>query len=85
MVVADGEVLAELPMPVGSIMAETPLDETARRLDAVQQAYASLGGTLPEVRVPLTFLSSEAIPFLALSEHGLIDMKRQQVIPSVLL
>jgi len=84
-VVAGGEVLAELPMPVGSIMAETPLEETARRLDAVQQAYASLGGTLPEVRVPLTFLSSEAIPFLALSEHGLIDMKRQQVIPSVLL
>lgn len=82
--VANGSVLAKLPLPVGSIMTEAPLMDTARRLEALQQAYAALGGTLPEVRVPLTFLSSEAIPFFTVSEHGLIDMKRQVIVPALI-
>lgn len=85
-VVAAGKrVLAEIALPIGGIITGSPLAETAHALDAVQQAYQSLGGTLPEIRVPFTFLSSEAIPFLAVCEHGLIDMKRQQINRSVLV
>jgi adenine deaminase len=80
-IVAGGRVLAELSLPVGGIITEAPLVDTASRLDELQQVYDTLGGTLPEVRVPLTFLSTEAIPFFTVSEHGLIDMKRQLVVP----
>ena len=82
--VADGKVLAELPLPLCGIITEAPIPDTARRLEELQQAYAGVGGTLPEVRVPLTFLSSEAIPFFTVSEHGLIDMKRQKIVPAVI-
>jgi adenine deaminase len=84
-VVAGKRVLAEIALSIGGIITDSPLAETAHTLDAVQQAYQSLGGILPEIRVPLTFLTSEAIPFFAICEQGLIDMKRQQINRSVLV
>ncbi|OCA96024.1 adenine deaminase C-terminal domain-containing protein [Actinobaculum suis] len=84
-VVAGGEVLAELPLPVGGIVADLPAEEMARaesHLDEV--AREQLGATLESVFGQLLFLSITAIPEWAITDLGLIDCVSFEVTDPVL-
>ncbi len=79
-VVADGQVLADLPLPIGGLMSDQPAADVARRLDAVEAAAASLGCTLARPFSTMSFLSLSVIGSLKLTDHGLIDVDRFQPI-----
>lgn len=80
-VAAGGRVLAELPLPIAGLLSPAPLPEVAAALRRLHRAYHDLGGTLPEPFMALSFLALPVIPALKLTDRGLVDVTRFQVVP----
>jgi adenine deaminase len=83
--VADGKVLAELPLPVAGLVSDLPLNDVVAGMDALNAAAHSLGCDLAAPFMTLSFLSLSPIPELKLTDQGLIDakaMKRTQLFVS---
>lgn len=79
-VVADGEVVDVLPLPVGGIVADLAPEEMAARERALDAHAQDLGSTLPSPFWYLMFLSITAIPDYAITDLGLIDCRTLEVI-----
>ena len=79
-VVADGAVLAELPLPVAGLMSLDPFEVVHQRLIALRSAARSLGVTLEEPFLQLAFLALPVIPHLKITDHGMVDVDRFAVI-----
>jgi adenine deaminase len=75
-VVADGRVLAALPLPVLGLMSTAPIDSVVQGLAAVDAAARSLGVTLTEPFAVLSFLALPVIPSLKLTDRGLVDVDK---------
>lgn len=71
-VVADGQVLADLPLPVAGLMSDRPMAEIAAAEERLYDAARSLGITLESPFMTLSFLSLPVIPALKLTDRGLV-------------
>jgi adenine deaminase len=80
-VVAGGRVLADLPLPVAGLISPLPLDPVAAAYHRLKEAYHDLGGPLPDPFMALSFLALPVIPALKLTDLGLVDVDRFQVVP----
>ena len=74
--VADGEVLAELPLPVAGIMSTESAAVVSHRGALLNAAALSLGARIPEPFAVLSFLALPVIPSLRLTDMGLVDVDR---------
>ncbi len=82
MVAAKGaQILAELPLPIAGLMVDAPVEDVRTRLDEVLQAAASLGSTLRDPFMAMSFLALEVIPSLKLTDQGLIDVEKFEKVP----
>lgn len=73
--VADGStVLSCLPLPVGGLMSEAPIEEVRRALDRVVESARSLGSPLHDPFMAMSFLGLEVIPSLKITDRGLVDV-----------
>ncbi|MCB1396163.1 MAG: adenine deaminase [Rhodobacter sp.] len=79
-VVQDGTVLAELALPVAGLMSLEPFEHVRDRLTALRAAARSLGVTLEEPFLQLAFLALPVIPHLKITDHGMVDVDRFEVI-----
>ncbi|HEU0116387.1 MAG TPA: adenine deaminase [Thermomicrobiales bacterium] len=68
--VADGEVLAQLPLPVAAILSDRPLPEVAARYAELEGAARSLGSELPSPFGLLSFLALSVIPQARVTDRG---------------
>ena len=82
-VVVDGaEVLAELPLPVAGLLSDAPLDEVRRGVArALVDAARELGCTLEAPFQHLAFLALSRDPELKLTDRGLVDVDRFELVP----
>ena len=80
-VVSDGQILADLALPVAGLLSLAPLEAVTRAHRCLREAYQSLGGSLDDPFMTLSFLSLEVIPALKLTDLGLVDVNRFQVVP----
>jgi adenine deaminase len=80
-VVAGGRVLADLPLPIAGLISPRPLEEVAGAYGRLQEAYRSLGGELPDPFMALSFLALPVIPALKLTDLGLVDVNKFEVVP----
>lgn len=80
-VVEGGRVLAELALPVAGLMSLEPFETVRTALIALRAAAASLGVTLEEPFLQLAFLALPVIPHLKITDHGMIDVDRFEVMP----
>jgi adenine deaminase len=71
--VADGEIKAELGLPIAGLVSDKPLDEVIRLMADLNAAAHALGSDLPAPFMTLSFLSLSPIPELKLTDQGLID------------
>lgn len=82
LVVAAGErVLAEVPLPLGGLMSDRPIEEVRRELDRALVAAGELGSTLHDPFMAMSFLALEVIPSLKLTDRGLVDVDRFELVP----
>jgi adenine deaminase len=77
MTVVKGEkVLARAPLELAGLLSLVSLERLIPQLEAVNQAAASLGCSLKEPFMQLSFLSLAVIPELKLTDMGLVDVNR---------
>ncbi|PZQ96705.1 MAG: adenine deaminase [Cereibacter sphaeroides] len=79
-VVEGGRVLAELALPVAGLMSLEPFEAVRENLVALRAAARSLGVTLEEPFLQLAFLCLPVIPHLKITDHGMVDVDRFEVI-----
>ncbi|SIO29412.1 Adenine deaminase [Rhodovulum sp. ES.010] len=79
-VAGQGTVLAELPLPVAGLMSLEPFEMVEARLDHLRAAARSLGVTLEEPFLQLAFLCLPVIPALKVTDHGMVDVARFEII-----
>ena len=71
-VVRDGRVLADLPLPVAGLMSDRDFDFVETRLRPLRAAAAACGCTMSEPVLQLAFLPLPVIPHLKLTDRGYV-------------
>jgi adenine deaminase len=80
-VVESRGVRAELPLPVAGLLSDAPLAEVVEQSRACNEAAAALGCEVATPFLTLSFLALSVIPKLKITDHGLIDVDRFEVVP----
>ena len=80
-VTSSGTVRAELPLPVAGILSDAPLGEVVERGRAIVAAARELGCSLDSPFQTLTFLALSVIPSLKITDRGLVDVDRFELVP----
>ncbi|WP_152448627.1 MULTISPECIES: adenine deaminase [unclassified Roseivivax] len=80
-VVRDGAVLAELALPLAGLMSLEPFEVVRRDLEALRAAAKGLGVTLQEPFLQLAFLALPVIPALKITDRGMVDVTRFELMP----
>ncbi len=80
-VVEGGKVLAELPLPVAGLMSLDPFEKVRDDLVALRAAARRLEVVLEEPFLQLAFLALPVIPHLKITDHGMVDVDRFEIIP----
>ena len=75
-----GEILAELALPIAGLMTSRDSAEVCRRLTALRCATRALGCRIEEAFLQLAFLSLPVVPHLKLTDCGLVDVDRFELI-----
>lgn len=79
-VVEGGRVLAELALPIAGLMSDRPFEELIQPLRDLRAAATGLGVVLAEPFLQVAFLPLPVIPHLKISDRGLVDVDRFQLI-----
>jgi adenine deaminase len=80
-VARDGQVLAELALPVAGLMSLGSFEEVHASLADLRRAAASLGVVLHEPFLQLAFLALPVIPALKITDRGMVDVTKFEIIP----
>jgi adenine deaminase len=76
-----GAVIAGVPMPVAGILSEGDVPEVARDLAAFREAVAALGFVHASPIMALGVLPLAVSPALKITDRGLVDVARGEVVP----
>ena len=80
-VVHEGKVIAELPLPVAGLMSDAPLEEVNDLLEQAKAAAHRMGVS-PGIDpfMTLSFMSLPVIPALKITTHGVFDVEQWKYI-----
>jgi adenine deaminase len=81
-VVREGQVIESLPLPLAGLMSLEPVDTVIRQQESVNRAAQSLGIGLHSPFGTLSFLGLSVIPDLRMTDRGLLDVTKMQVLGS---
>ena len=74
-------VLAECSLPVAGLLSDAPLAEVVAHSRACNEAARSLGWTGATPFLTLSFLALSVIPHLKITDRGLVDVDRFEIVP----
>jgi adenine deaminase len=74
------DVLAVLPLPIAGLMSDRPIEEVRGQIDVLIAAAHSLGSPLHDPFMAMSFLSLEVIPSLKLTDKGLVDVEKFEIV-----
>jgi adenine deaminase len=75
-VVEDGKVTGEIPLPVAGLMSLEPYESVRDTLHHLRKAAYALGTTLEEPFLQVAFLPLPVIPHLKISDKGMVDVDK---------
>jgi adenine deaminase len=80
--VAEGDrVAALLPLPIAGLMSAEPVERVRERMDELLAAARELGAAVHDPFMAMSFLTLEVIPTLKMTDLGLVDVERFEVVP----
>jgi adenine deaminase len=79
-VIRNQQLLSSLPLPIAGLLSPLSMVEIARQEAAVKASLAEIG-LPPEAMAALLFMTLPVIPHVRLTDHGLVDVLAQKVIP----
>jgi adenine deaminase len=77
-----GNVLGELALPFAGLMSLEPFEAVRRDLYSLRATVHAMGCQLPEPFLQLAFLALPVIPHLKITDFGLVDVDRFELISS---
>jgi adenine deaminase len=80
-VVEQRGVRAELALPIAGLLSEAPLAEVLEASRACVAAAAKLGCEIPAPFQTMSFLALSVIPSLKITDRGLVDVDRFELVP----
>lgn len=83
-VVKEGKVVAECPLPIGGIVSQEPIVTLGAKLGAVRTAMNDLGYTHTNEIMSFSTLSLPVSPAYKVTDRGLLETKTQQFLAVVL-
>ncbi|WP_261305412.1 adenine deaminase [Paenibacillus andongensis] len=83
-VVENGEVIANLELPVGGILTEVPLEQVAKEVEQLRKAMESLGYCHYNPIMSISTHSLPVSPALKITDYGLIDVNEGKVVPLII-
>jgi adenine deaminase len=79
--VEQGNVLAECPLPIAGLLSDAPLAEVIEQSRACNDAAHALGWSGATPFLTLSFLGLSVIPSLKITDRGLVDVDRFELVP----
>ena len=80
-VARDSAVRGELPLPVAGLLSDQPVEDVVARLEALQAMLREQGVTDDAPFMTLSFLALSVIPSLKITDRGLVDVDRFELVP----
>ncbi len=81
-VVAEGgRVVEELPLPIAGLMSDRPLAQVHELLRSMERRLTAMGVTMASPFMTLSFLALSVIPELKITDRGLVDVSRFELVP----
>jgi adenine deaminase len=82
-VVKGGEVVAELPLPICGGISDKPLEELAQRIAEIEEGCRGLG-FIPRPFLTLQTLAFTGLPYLRLTDRGLVDIRTRAFVDLII-
>ena len=76
----NGQILEELPLPIGGLMSDRPAEEVGEHLERLVVAAQQLGVKIRAPFMHLSFLGLSVIPELRLTDKGLVDVGKFELV-----
>lgn len=73
-------ILTRLPLPIAGLMSDRPITEIRQRVDDLLDAAKELGSPLHDPFMAMSFMALEVIPSLKLTDVGLVDVVKFEVV-----
>jgi adenine deaminase len=82
-VVRDGKIIGEVQLPIAGLMSNERADVVARKAASVLDGFKACGCELNNPNMQLSLMGLVVIPELRISDKGLVDVTRFEIIPVV--
>ena len=79
--VEEGRVVAECPLPIAGLLSDAPLADVVAQSRACNDAAHALGWKGATPFLTLAFLALSVIPHLKITDQGLVDVDRFEIVP----
>ena len=76
-----GRVVEELPLPVAGLMSDQPLAYVHDKLSSMERRLAGMGVSMAGPFMSVSFLALSVIPELKITDRGLVDVSRFELVP----
>ena len=76
----NGRVIFEFPMPVYGLVPDYGLEKIREKTKALDAKMAEIGSTLPRPFLALQTIPFTGLPFLRITDKGLVDMRTKQLV-----
>ena len=81
--VKDGKVLSEIPLPICGLLSDLPGEVVAQKLEEMIAILKTLGCMVPSPNITLSFITLIFIPFYGITDQGLFDVLNFRIIDPV--
>ncbi|WP_312635450.1 adenine deaminase [Oscillibacter sp.] len=82
--VKDGEVLSEIPLPICGLLSDLDGEAVAEKLAEMIEILRTLGCEVPSPNITLSFITLIFIPCLGITDQGLFDVREFKLIDPVI-
>jgi adenine deaminase len=77
----DGAIRGELALPVAGLLSDEPVEDVVERLEQLQEMLRDQGVGDEAPFMTLSFLALSVIPALKITDRGLVDVDRFELVP----
>lgn len=82
--VQEGEIVVELPLPVGGFITNSPVPEVASRIDKLNQWARELGSPMENLFLIQRYFTYVGVPFFRMTPWGIYDVKERRFLPKII-
>ncbi|MDQ7819246.1 MAG: adenine deaminase [Armatimonadota bacterium] len=81
LVAVAGREVARLPLPLAGLMSDQPIAAVADQFRRLRALASRMGSRLTDPFMTLSFLALSVVPELKLTDRGLVDVARGEIVP----